>query len=449
MTELLNASPATVILAAGQGTRMKSATPKVLHEIAGLPMLAHVMRAASALTPARQTLVVSANGARISDAARLWDEATEVAVQDPPKGTGDAVRVAMPHLEGFEGVVLILYGDTPLITSETLARLCRACEGGAGAAVLGFRPDDPGAYGRLVADADGRLERIVEAKDASPEELAIPVCNSGVMAADAALLREVLPQLSNDNAKGEYYLTDVIGLARDAGRTCAMLEAAPDEVLGVNSRSELAVAERVYQGRAREHAMVSGVTLTAPETVYFAHDTELGRDVVVHPHVVFGPGVVVEEDAEIKAFSHLEGARVRKGAVVGPYARLRPAADIGEGAKVGNFVEIKKADIGPGAKVNHLTYIGDATIGGEANIGAGTITCNYDGYGKHKTEIGAGAFIGSNSALVAPVKIEDGAYVGSGSVITKDVTSGALALSRTRQQEIPGWADRFRSRKSK
>jgi bifunctional UDP-N-acetylglucosamine pyrophosphorylase/glucosamine-1-phosphate N-acetyltransferase len=356
------------------------------------------------------------------------------------------VTAAIPALEGFEGTVLVLYADTPLVTDGTLRAMAEAAEEGADLVVLGFEPDDPRAYGRLVTEGDGTLRAIVEAREASPEELSIRLCNSGVMAVRSAALREHLPRITDDNAKGEFYLTDLAGLITGAGGRAVVVRGEADEVLGVDDRTQLARAEAIWQARAREAAMLAGVTLRDPATTWLSHDTELGRDVEVGPSCVFGPGVRVEEGAVIHAFSHLEGARVARGASVGPFARLRPGTVVGEGAKVGNFVETKKATLGPGAKVSHLTYLGDAEVGAEANIGAGTITCNYDGYGKHVTRIGAGAFVGSNSSLVAPVTIGAGAYVGSGSVVTKDVAPGALAVARGRQVQKAGWALSFRKR---
>ena len=435
---------AAVILAAGHGTRMQSGRAKVLHEIGGRAMIAHVIDAAQALEPARMAVVIGDHAPEVGDFAKAIDDRIAAAVQAPPRGTADAVAQALPALEGFSGAVLVLYADTPLVTPETMRALAGRIAQGAAVAVLGFTPDEPGAYGRLKLDADGALSAIVEAKDATPEELDIRLCNSGVMAIDSAFLNARLKDIDANNAKGEYYLTDIVALARADGKSCAVIEGDADEVMGVNARGELAEAEAVFQKRMRDAAMANGATLADPSTVYFSHDTALGRDVVVGQHVVFGPGVVVEDNAEIKPFSHLEGARVCANASAGPFARLRPGANLNAGAKVGNFVEIKKAEIGAGAKVSHLTYIGDAEIGAEANIGAGTITCNYDGYGKHRTVIGAHAFIGSNASLVAPVAIGDGAYVGSGSVITKDVEPGDLAVARGRQAVIKGWAARFR-----
>lgn len=436
---------AAVILAAGRGTRMKSRTPKVLHEIGGRSMLAHAIATASALAPQRLAVVIGDQAPAVGDAAREARADIAVAVQAPPRGTGDAVAKATPALSGFSGVVVILYADTPLVEPATLSALIDKVAAGAALAVLGFSPEDPGAYGRLKLGPDGALEAIVEAGDASAADLEIDFVNSGVMAVDAAFLARALPQLTSDNAKGEYYLTDIVAIARKAGLRCAVEEADEDEVVGVNSRVELAVAEEIFQDRRRLAAMEAGVTLIDPSTVYFSFDTEIAPDVVVEPGVFFGRGVSIAQGARIKAYSHLEGAAVGENCVVGPFARLRPGTRLGADAKVGNFVEAKNADIGAGAKVSHLTYLGDATIGADANIGAGTITCNYDGYSKHRTEIGEGAFIGSNTALVAPVKIGKGAYVGSGSVITKNVEDDALAVARGRQSEIRGWAAKFRS----
>lgn len=435
---------AAVILAAGHGTRMRSALPKVMHPIGGKAMIAHVISAARALSPKKTVVVIGDHAPEVGDFARTIDDSIGVAVQAPPQGTGHAVIQAMPQLDDFNGAVIILYADTPLVTPQTLEHLVSEVAAGAAVSVLGFTPQDPGAYGRLKRDNAGALAAIVEAKDASAEELAITLCNSGVMAIDSAFLKARLNDIGNDNAKSEYYLTDLVALARADGKICTVVEADENEVLGVNSRVELAVAEQIFQDRMRHSVMEAGATLLDPQTVYFSHDTEIGKDVLIGQHVVFGPGVSIADKVEIKAFSHLEGATVAASAVIGPFARLRPGTEIGTNAKVGNFVEIKKADIADGAKVNHLSYIGDASVGAKTNIGAGTITCNYDGYGKHKTTIGANAFIGSNSALVAPVTIGDGAYVGSGSVITKNVDADDLAVARGRQAAIKGWATRFR-----
>ncbi len=439
---------ATVILAAGQGTRMKSALPKVMHAISGRPLVQHVLATAAALDAEKQVVVIGPDMEMVAGAVAPWD----TAIQTDQLGTGDAVLATRDLLAGFAGTVLVLYGDTPLIREETLrAMVTRRAETGAAVVVLGFRPDDPGAYGRLVTadgSADGSLDAIVEAREATPEQLEIGLCNSGVMAIDGGLLFDLLDAVGMDNAKGEYYLTDIVGIARERQMNCAVIEAAEDELLGVNSRADLATAEGVLQGWLRATAMAGGATLTAPETVFFSWDTKLGRDVIVGPHVVFGPGVVVDDDAEIRAYSHLEGCHVKSGAQVGPYARLRPGAVLEAGSRVGNFVEIKNAVLGVGAKANHLAYIGDADVGAGANIGAGTITCNYDGYLKWRTTIGAGAFIGSNSALVAPVTIGEGAIVGAGSTISRDVDPDALAVTRAEQKDIPRAAARFREKRA-
>lgn len=436
---------AAVILAAGHGTRMKSATPKVLHAIGGRSMLAHVMAAAAELSPARLSVVIGSQAPEVGDAAKTIRPDVAIAVQDPPRGTGDAVKQAAPALAGFSGTVLVLYADTPLVTAATLKALSAKVEDGAAVAVLGFKPADPGAYGRLKTNATGSLEAIVEAKDATADELRINFVNSGVMAVDASFLARALPQLKDNNAKKEFYLTDIVAIARREGLTCAVAEASAEEVAGVNSRAELSQAEAIFQKRARAFAMEAGVTLLDPAAVYFAWDTRIANDVVIEPNVYFGEGVQIGSGAVIRACSHIEGASIGENAVVGPFARLRPGAVLARETKVGNFVEIKNSQVGDGAKVPHLTYVGDASVGAQANIGAGTITCNYDGFSKHRTEIGAGAFIGSNSSLVAPVRIGDGAYVGSGSVITKDVEANSLAVARGRQTAFQGWAAKFRA----
>ena len=445
---------AVVVLAAGLGTRMKSDRPKVLHGLAGRPLIGHVMAALARLKPARVVLVVGPAMDDVVAAARAAapDIALTSVIQHDRKGTGHAVLQAREALADFSGDVLVAFGDTPLVRPETLERLLTALRPGNGparaVAVIGIRPADPGPYGRLVTNAAGALERIVEAKDATSEEAAIGLCNAGVMALDGDRLFGLLDKLRPDNAKGEYYLTDVVAHAREAGLSCGVIEADADELVGINSRAELAAAEAMFQARARSAAMADGATLIDPATVWFSHDTRLGRDVTVGPMVVFGPGVVVQDKVEIRAFSHIEGAVIREGATVGPFARLRPGADIGLDAHIGNFVEIKAATIEAGAKVNHLTYVGDARVGAKANVGAGTITCNYDGFSKHFTDIGAGAFIGSNTALVAPVKVGDGAIVAAGSVVTVDVAPEALALGRGQQVEKPGWAKAFRTAKA-
>ncbi|MBB4212077.1 bifunctional UDP-N-acetylglucosamine pyrophosphorylase/glucosamine-1-phosphate N-acetyltransferase [Rhodothalassium salexigens DSM 2132] len=441
---MTSSSVAAVILAAGKGTRMKSDRHKVLHAVGGRAMVGHVVAAVAPLAPARRVLVVGDKREQLEGLLPDW----QVAVQDPPQGTGHAVMAAAPMLDGFAGDVLVLFGDTPLIPTQTLEAMVAARRTGDHAVVvLGFRPDDPGGYGRLVLAPDGSLDRIVEMKDATADERAIGLCNSGAMVFDGARLGALLDALDRNNAAGEYYLTDTVAAARARGWTAGVAEAASDDVLGVNSRADLALVERVFQARARARAMAEGATLIAPETVYFAHDTELGRDVTVGPQVVFGPGVRIADGVTVEAFCHLEGVTVERGATVGPFARLRPGSHLGEGARVGNFVELKKAMLGPGAKANHLSYIGDAEVGAGANIGAGTITCNYDGIAKHATVIGADAFIGSNSALVAPVQVGAGAIVGAGSVITRDVGAGDLAVARGQQTNHEGRAARLRRRK--
>ncbi len=438
---------AAIVLAAGQGTRMKSRLPKVLHALAGRPMIGHVLAAVDALSPARVVVVVAPG----MDAVAAAAPGAAIAVQEQPLGTAHAVLAAREALAGFEGDVLILFGADPLITPETLARMVAARNAAPGAAVvvLGMRPDDPGAYGRLVLDRDGALDRIVEFRDASPEERAIPLCNAGVMAVDGTHLFALLDAVGNDNAKGEYYLTDIVAVARARGLRCAVVEGDADELKGVDSRADLAVAEALMQARLRAAALAAGVTMIDPSTVYLAFDTEIAEDVVIEPNVVFGPGVRVGRGARIRAFSHIEGAEIAAGAQIGPFARLRPGASVGEAARIGNFVEVKAAAIEDGAKVNHLSYVGDARVGAGANVGAGTITCNYDGFSKSRTEIGAGAFIGSNTALVAPVSVGDGAIVGAGSVVTRDVPADAVATTRAPQDTRPGAAKRLRARKQR
>jgi bifunctional UDP-N-acetylglucosamine pyrophosphorylase/glucosamine-1-phosphate N-acetyltransferase len=433
---------AAVILAAGQGTRMKSALAKPLHAVAGRAMLDWSLDLARAAGAARIVAVWGAHSPAVRDRAEAAGALT--VLQDPPLGTGHAVRQAQAALEGFEGDVIVLYADTPLIRPETVEAVFAALDDAA-VAVLGFEPDEAGGYGRLIESAPGVLEAIVEAKDATPEQRLVRLCNSGVIACRAEHLWCWLAKLTNDNAKGEYYLTDIVAMARADGLDARVVRADEREVLGVNDRSDLAAAEAAFQTRRRAEAMTAWVTLTAPETVFFSHDTQIDADVLIEPHVVFGPGVHVAGGAMIRAFSHLEGAKVGPGCEVGPYARLRPGAVLEAGAKVGNFVEVKKSRLGEGAKANHLSYIGDTDVGAKANIGAGTITCNYDGFFKHRTVIGEGAFIGSNSSLVAPVEIGAGAMTGSGSVITGDVPADALGLARARQETKPGWAARFRA----
>lgn len=434
-----------IVLAAGKGTRMKSDRPKVLHPLAGRPMILHLLDTVRTLGAERIGVVVAPG---MDDVAAAVAPAP-TAVQSEALGTAHAVMAAREMFAGFRGDVLILYGDTPLVSGATLRAMlaARAEAPHPAVVVLGMRPAGANEYGRLLTAEDGSLEAIVEFRDATPEQRAIPLCNSGVMAVDGRLLFELLDAVGNDNAKGEYYLTDIVGIARARGLRCAVVEGATEELLGVNSRVELAAAEAQLQRRLREAAMLNGATLLLPETVYLSHDTRLGRDVTVGPFVAFGPGVTVGDGVEIKGFCHFEGATIAAGAVVGPYARLRPGAEIGADAHIGNFVEVKKASVEAGAKVNHLAYIGDARVGAKANVGAGTITCNYDGFAKHHTDIGAGAFIGSNTALVAPVAVGDGAIVGAGSTITGDVPADALAVERAAEKVIEGWARRFRERR--
>lgn len=437
---------AAVILAAGKGTRMKSDLPKVLHPIAGRPMIRHLLATVEALSPARIVVVTGREGEAVAQA--VAPHAT--ALQDPPLGTGHAVMAALPALEGFNrGTVLTLAGGDPFVSEATLRAMLAKREAGAAVVVVGFRPADPARYGRLVTDAAGGLDRIVEFADASPEERSISLCNGGYMAIDAALLRDLLGAIGNDNAKGEYYLTDIVVAARARSQSCAVVECPESEVMGIDTRMDLAAAEKIAQQALRRRAMENGATLTDPDSVHLCWDTKLGRDVTIGPFCVFGPGVTVADKVDIRAFSHLEGATVESGAIVGPYARLRPGAVIGPDAHVGNFVEVKNASLGKGAKANHLTYLGDASIGAGSNIGAGTITCNYDGFAKHRTEIGAGVFIGSNSALVAPVSVGDGAMVAAGSTITKDVPADALSVARGKQTDIAGAAKRFRDKRKK
>ncbi len=437
---------AAVILAAGEGSRMKSDTPKVLHELAGAPLIAHVLATAAEAGAAPRVVVTGRGAAEVEAAVRTLDPEAPLARQAEQRGTADAVAAAREALAGHGGDVVVLYGDTPLVQAGTIARMQAARAAGAAVVVLGFEAADPGRYGRLVLDDEGRLARIVEAADATEAERAIRLCNSGVLLAPAPLLFELIGRIRPDNAAGEYYLTDAVALAREAGHEVAVVRCPEAETLGVNSRAELAAAEAAFQTRARQALLEAGVTLVAPETVFLAHDTVIGRDAVIEPHVIFGPGVTVETGARIRAFSHLEGCHVSAGAVIGPFARLRPGAEIGNDARIGNFVEVKNAVIGEGAKANHLAYIGDAEVGDGANIGAGTITCNYDGVMKHRTEIGPGAFIGSDTMLVAPVRIGAGAMTGSGSVITRDVPPGALAIERSEQVTRPGLAERLRER---
>ena len=440
---------AAIILTAGSGTRMKSAIPKVMHPIAGQPMIAHLLQALEPLRPAATVVVI---GRQMGDVARTVAPA-ETVVQDPPLGTGDAVRVALRALagrlapEGDIAEVLVLYGDTPLLRSETLARLSTEQKRAPAAILLaGMRPADPGPYGRLVPAPDGRILRIVEAADATPEESAIGLVWGGLMLVRACHVFELIEALDRNNAQSEFYLTGIVGLASAKGLECRAVELPAEELIGINTRAELAEAEALMQWRLRRAAMDAGVTLIAPETVYLSADTKFGRDAIVEPNVMFGPGVTVGEGARIRSFSHLEGAMVGASTIIGPFAQLRPGAVLEDKVHVGNFVEVKAARLGKGAKANHLSYIGDAEVGALTNIGAGTITCNYDGFNKHRTIIGEGVFIGSNTALVAPVTVGDGAIVAAGSVVTNDVSADALAIARGRQVDKPGRAAELRSR---
>jgi bifunctional UDP-N-acetylglucosamine pyrophosphorylase / glucosamine-1-phosphate N-acetyltransferase len=432
---------AIVVLAAGKGTRMKSDLPKVLHRAAGRSLLGHVLHAARALSPVRAVVVTGPDMPGVEAETRRVMPAAAFAVQAEPRGTGHAVMQAETCLRDFEGTILVLYGDAPLVTPDTLRALVAT---GHEMAVLGFEAANPKGYGRLLRDRRGHVSAIREELDATPEERETKLCNSGLIAISSRVLWRLLPRLGNANAKGEYYLTDLVELAAAEGRTVALATCCESEVAGVNDRLQLAAVEREFQGRYRRRHMLNGVTLVAPETVFFSADTILGRDVVIEPNVTIGPGVVIGDNVEILSFSHIEGATIASGAHIGPYARLRPGADIGPDAHIGNFVEVKKAVIGKGAKANHLTYIGDARVGAGSNIGAGTITCNYDGFEKHLTDIGENVFVGSNTALVAPVKVGDGANIAAGSVINKDVPADSLAMTRAALEVREGWAARYR-----
>jgi bifunctional UDP-N-acetylglucosamine pyrophosphorylase / glucosamine-1-phosphate N-acetyltransferase len=432
---------AAVILAAGKGTRMKSDLHKVLHPIAGRPMLMHLMASVDALQPAKKVVVVGSGKEQLEKALA---GTAELAVQEPQYGTGHAVQQAERALNGFDGDVLILYGDVPFVPTATMQGMIDRLNGvdAPAVVVLTFEPEDPTGYGRVIVE-NGKIVKMVEQKDASAAERAVKLSNSGLMAVKACDLFELLSRVTDDNAQKEYYLTDIVNIANTDGRACVAVPTDPFDVAGINSRAQLAEIEGEWQKRRRQKAMDDGATLIAPDTVWFAYDTLIGRDVVIEPNVFFGPGVTVADGVNIRAFCHIEGASLATGVEVGPYARLRPGAVLEEKAKIGNFVEIKKSRMGKGAKANHLSYIGDADVGAGANIGAGTITCNYDGYFKYKTEIGEGAFIGSNSALVAPVKIGKNAIVAAGSAVTRDVADGELRMVRAEQASKPGWADRF------
>lgn len=439
-------SSLTVVLAAGEGTRMRSARPKVLHEVAGQSLLAHVLHAASHGPGAALAVVIGPDHDSVAaEVTQLRPDAATF-VQGKRLGTAHAVLAARPAIERGADDLLVAFGDTPLISAETFARMRAPLAEGAALAVLGFRAADPTGYGRLLLEGD-HLVAIREHADASDEERKVTLCNAGVMALDGRRALEILDRIGNANSKGEYYLVDAVAIVRDMGLEAVVIETSEDEVRGINNKAQLAEAEAVMQARLRKAALEAGVTLVAPETVYLAADTRFGKDVTIEPFVVIGPGVSIDDGAVIHSFSHLVQASIGKNVSIGPYARLRPGTSLGDGVRIGNFVETKAATIEAGAKVNHLSYVGDAHVGANSNLGAGTITCNYDGFFKHKTTIGEGAFIGTNSSLVAPVKIGKGAYVGSGSVITKDVPDDALAVERSPQNNRDGGAARYREMK--
>lgn len=442
------AQRAAIILAAGQGTRMKSALPKVMHEVAGRPMVNWSIALARKVGCVRIIVVAHPSQQTLIDHVSRALGADAIVYQDPPQGTGHAVRCAEAALQGFNGDVVVLYGDSPLVPASAIEDLFAVLDKGAAIGVLGFEAAVPGKYGRLITTDDGGLDAIVEAKEATPEQLAVTLCNSGVMAGERGRMMRLLSLVTNDNAKGEYYLTDLVGLARAEGDACGAVTCDEEDLLGCDSRADLAAAEAIYQKRRRKEVLDAGVTMLAPDTVFFSHDTVIEQDVLIEPNVVFGSGVHISSGTRIRAFSHIEGAHVGPNNEIGPYARLRPGAILERDVKIGNFVEVKKTTIGAGSKANHLAYLGDGIVGEDVNIGAGTIFCNYDGFLKHQTKIGDGAFIGSNSSLVAPVEIGAGAIIGSGSVITKNVTPDALAVGRGKQLDRDGWAINFRTKKS-
>jgi bifunctional UDP-N-acetylglucosamine pyrophosphorylase/glucosamine-1-phosphate N-acetyltransferase len=435
----------TIVLAAGQGTRMNSALPKVLHRVGGLSLLGHVLSAVPRPGEGRVAVVVGPGMESVRAEAEKRCPGVEIFIQQEQLGTAHAALAAEPALASHQGDVLVVFGDTPLLTSQSLGRLTERLTPREPVAVLGFEARDAAGYGRILRAADGQVLAVREDKDASEEERRTTLCCSGVLAFRGETVLSVLRQIGRQNAQGQYYLTDAVSICRSTGGGVALVVGSEEEVLGINTRAQLAAAEAAFQSRARARIMAQGATLIAPETVWLSFDTVIGRDVVIEPNVFFGPGVTVEDEVQIMANCHFEGALLQRGARVGPFARMRPGANIGPDARVGNFVEVKNATIGQGAKANHLAYLGDASVGAKANIGAGTIFCNYDGYAKHTTTIGAGAFVGSNSSLVAPIRIGDNAYIGSGSVITKDVPAGALALERSPLEVKPGWAEKFRT----
>ncbi len=442
MTEI-----ALIVLAAGMGTRMKSALPKVMHRIAGRTLLGHVLAAAAGVSPKRAVVVVGPDMDSVGVEAQSHIPGCTVAVQLERKGTAHAVSMAKESLVGFTGTILVLYADVPLIRVASIKSLAAKVDADTAAAVLGFEAADPHGYGRLFKAKNGSIGAIREELDISPQEKKISLCNSGILAANSDVLWKLLPQIKNANAKQEYYLTDLVELVTRTGLRVGLVTCPETEVAGVNDRVQLSAIEATLQAQYRRDAMLGGATLVAPDTTYFSADTKLGVDVVIEPNVFFGPGVIVGDNVHILANSHVEGATISSGARIGPFARLRPGAEIGEDAHIGNFVEVKKAVIGRGAKANHLTYIGDARVGAGSNIGAGTITCNYDGFEKHLTDIGTNVFVGSNTALVAPVTIGDGANIAAGSVITEDVPADSLAISRAELRVKEGWASRYRKMK--
>ncbi len=449
----MTSSLLAVVLGAGKGTRMKSVLPKVLHPVAGMSMLGHVLATARGAGATRIAVVIGPEHAAVKADAERQSPGAAIHIQTQQLGTADAVKAARSSIEAHKGDVIVLFADTPLFRVETIAAVRDKLAGGSDVVVVGFEAKDPSGYGRILRSGDGTVTAIREHKDANDAERRVTLCNAGVMGFRGASVLPLLDAIGNKNANAEYYLTDAIELAHARLLTTSVIACAEDEVLGVNSRDQLATAEAIWQARRRREVMLGGATLIAPETVWFSHDTVIGRDVTIEPNVFFGPNVVVEDRVIIKANSHIDGAdtksragvRIRAGAEIGPFARLRPGAEIGPDVHIGNFVEVKNATLEAGAKANHLSYIGDGRVGAGANIGAGTIFCNYDGYFKHHTDVGKGAFVGSNTSLVAPVKIGDGAFVGSGSVITKDVAADALAIERASQEERPGWAAKFRA----
>ncbi len=438
---------AVIVLAAGMGTRMKSAVPKVLHKIGGRTLLGHVLKTAQTLSPQKSVVVVGPNMSQVAEEAQRMLPGSLIVEQTERLGTAHAVSMAKASLAGFSGTILVLYGDCPLVKASSLQQLIGQLDTESTAAVLAFEAHNPHGYGRIIQAGGGYVAAIREELDASPDERRIRICNSGILAFDSGLMWKQLSRVRNDNKKGEFYLTDLVELSAQSGAKVGLTICGEEEVAGVNDRVQLAALEARFQAGSRQAAMLGGATLIDPQSVHFAADTALGRDIVIEPNVFFGPGVVVEDNVTIAANSHIEGARIGRGSRIGPFARLRPGADLGPSCHIGNFVEIKQATIGEGAKINHLSYVGDASVGAGTNIGAGTITCNYDGFDKHKTEIGANVFVGSNTAIVAPARVGNGANIAAGSVITQDVPADALAIGRSDQSNKEGWAKRYRELK--